>query len=140
MVDCPSFSIFLFVSFSVFVCFFAMKILSKVITYGSTSSNADYTSQIGVECIDSMMISEQSTIRVGRHGGLGLGLEEMYSLRGNAGLVLIDSIAPGSNAEKTGRFLIGDTMISVSDSANPAATTKSLQGKPNKVYYILSNI
>jgi len=98
----------------------------KVTQYGATAATAR-DSQIGIECADPMMITEQRTITCSRLGGLGLGLEEMYTLdKGSGGLVLIDSINPGGNADKAGGFKVGDTIMSVSDSRNPSGTTKVL--------------
>merc|ERR1719231_1680379 len=100
----------------------------KVTQYGATAVNAR-ESQIGIECADPMMITEQKTITCSRLGGLGLGLEEMYTLdKGSGGLGLIDSINAGGNAEKAGGFKVGDTIMSLSDSRNPAGTTKTTQG------------
>ncbi len=96
----------------------------KVTQYGATAVSARDT-QIGIECADPAMITEQKTITCSRQGGLGLGLEEMYTLeKGSGGLVLIDSINDGGNAEKAGGFQIGDTIMSLSDSRNPQGTTK----------------
>ena len=49
--------------------------------------------------------------------GIGLGLEEMGS-DGEVGLVLVDTIVDGGNAAQASPpFLVGDTLISVRDSA-----------------------
>ena len=93
----------------------------KIVTYGQDS----YTREI--QCIDNKYISSSICIRVGRP--LGLDLAEMLALKGESGLVLVSEVIPGSNADKTGKFKVGDALLSIAD-AKDTSKTKTLQGKP----------
>ena len=56
-------------------------------------------------------------------GGLGLSLLEAQVGKLTSGLVLIDDIFPGSNAEKAGGLLIGDALMSVASAENSSVST-----------------
>ena len=96
----------------------------KVIQYGQNGLQ-------GLECIDQQLAEEAFSVKMSKKGGLGLDLIELYTDRSNSGLVVINEILPGSNADKTGKFKVGDTLLSIaavtpSDSSLQPASLEGL--------------
>ena len=96
----------------------------KVIQYGQNGLQ-------GLECIDQQLAEEAFSVQMSKKGGLGLDLIELYTDKSNSGLVVINEILPGSNADKTGKFKIGDTLLSIaavtpSDSSLQPASLEGL--------------
>lgn len=81
----------------------------------------------GIENTDMNCVDVSVSALVSRAGGLGLDLAEMQRTKGKGGLVLIADIAKGSNAEKAGKFKVGDALLSVADARTPTESI-SLQG------------
>lgn len=92
----------------------------KLIQYGQGST-------YGVESADKKFSSETIKVVVSQKGGIGISLSEFQVGNLNSGLVLIDEIFPGSNAEKTGALKIGDSLISFSAVEDNSFTT-SVEG------------
>jgi len=82
----------------------------KVVAFGQGQDN------YGLEIQDRLYTEKLVTIPMNSNGGFGLDLMEMYTIQGglgNGGLVLLDSVVPGSNAEKAAAFQSGDALISI---------------------------
>mmetsp|Transcript_15434 Transcript_15434/g.15558 ORF Transcript_15434/g.15558 Transcript_15434/m.15558 type:complete len:301 (+) Transcript_15434:109-1011(+) len=79
----------------------------KLVQYGQRGDD------FRLELPDRTFMDERTRVVVTPQGGLGLSLLEAYSLKQQSGLVLIDEIIPGSNAEKGGGFQIGDSIVSI---------------------------
>jgi len=90
----------------------------KVIAFGES---------FGLENTDKNLVDVTVSAVTSRVGGLGLDLAEMQRGRGKSGLVLISEIAKGSNADQTGKFKVGDALLSVADSRDPSKVI-TLQG------------
>ena len=96
----------------------------KVMQYGQNGLQ-------GLECIDQQLAEEAFSVKMSKKGGLGLDLIELYTDKSNSGLVVINEILPGSNADKTGKFKVGDTLLSIaavtpSDSSLQPASLEGL--------------
>lgn len=77
-----------------------------------------------LECIDSTLYDDIISVTVSRVGGLGLDLVELASIPNSKfGLVAVNEIIQGSNADKCGSFCIGDVLISISEPIKPSSTT-----------------
>jgi len=68
----------------------------------------------GIELLDRTLEDQVITIPMSRVGGLGLDLNEYNVGKLDIGLILIEGIKPGGNAEKAGKFLVGDALLSIS--------------------------
>jgi len=82
----------------------------KVVAFGQGQDN------YGLEIQDRLYTEKLVTIPMNSNGGFGLDLMEMYTIQGglgNGGLVLLDNVVPGSNAEKAAAFQSGDALISI---------------------------
>jgi hypothetical protein len=88
----------------------------KVISFGQSQD------VYGIEVGDRLFTEKLLNIPLSStKGGFGLDLVELYTISGglgNGGLVLLDSVVPGSNAEKAGLFMTGDLLVSISDGSN----------------------
>lgn len=62
----------------------------------------------GLESKDVAYAIEIAKVNVPLSGGLGLGLEELKRGRDGRGCVLVSALAPGGNAEKSGKIKVGD--------------------------------
>jgi hypothetical protein len=82
----------------------------KVIQYGQDGSASSFE----MENQDTKYAIELVKVDVCRDGGLGLDLAEFDTTRGKGGIVLINSIIPGSNADKAGKFMPGDALVCIS--------------------------
>jgi hypothetical protein len=81
----------------------------KVTTYGQ-GANAFY----GVECADRQYYNRDISVQLNTEGGLGLELAEIFLNPGGAsGLVLVEAVRTGSNADKCGLIEPGDALISI---------------------------
>lgn len=68
----------------------------------------------GLESRDRNTFIKTKEIEVSRDGGIGLQLIEVENNAiDNSGLVLVEGIVSGSNADKTGEFLVGDALMSI---------------------------
>jgi peptidylprolyl isomerase len=68
----------------------------------------------GIELLDRTLEDQVITIPMSRVGGLGLDLNEYNVGKLDIGLILIEGIKPGGNAEKAGKFMVGDALLSIS--------------------------
>jgi hypothetical protein len=92
-----------------------------------------------LECSDNAYFIETNKINVCRVGGIGLDLTEVKSINNNAYLVIINNIQQNSNAEKTGKFKIGDSLSSLSIPTSESTDSVSLEGlNLDQVYNTLS--
>ena len=91
----------------------------KVTKYGQ-----GYGSYNGIKWLDRSLEAQVITIQMSRAGGLGLDLHEYNKGKDNIGLMLVEGVAPGSNAEKCGKFEVGDALLSI-------ASVPSVQGGPS---------
>lgn len=83
----------------------------KVLAFGQGQDS------YGIEVGDRLYTEKLYNIKMSSKGGFGLDLIELYTIAGglgNGGLVLLDSVVPGGNAEKAG-FLTGDLLVSISE-------------------------
>ena len=82
----------------------------KVVKYRATSSNPE----LSVEVIDKQSRPRDEEVLVTRVGGIGLDLAEyQVSDDGYSGIVVVNGINPGSNAEAAGEFRVGDVLIGI---------------------------
>lgn len=93
----------------------------KLIQYGQGSD-----SYFRLNCVDRNYIEERMKFKVSQNGGIGICLLEVDQGKMNSGLVVIDEIFSGSNAEKAGGFKVGDTLVSIS-SIGDSPTTSQLE-------------
>ena len=85
----------------------------------------------GIEWLDRTLEAQVVTISMSRVGGLGLELNEYNVGKDDTGLVLIEGVKEGSNAEKCGKFLPGDALLSIASIPNVkggASFRKTLEG------------
>ena len=76
----------------------------------------------GLDTLDPMLGVEIVKAKISRVGGLGLNLIEYKRAVDGRSMVLIESIAPESNAEKSGFCKVGDTITAVGVDSNMART------------------
>lgn len=81
----------------------------KIVKFGQ-SSNKFY----GLESGDRSYADELIKFNISQTGGLGIGLTEAYAIDDESGLVLVDEIFPGSNAEKAVQLRVGDSLVGIS--------------------------
>ena len=67
----------------------------------------------GIQWLDRTLEAQVITIQMSRVGGLGLELNEYNVGKDDTGLILIGGVKEGSNAEKCGKFLPGDALLSI---------------------------
>lgn len=81
----------------------------KLISYGQRPKQT-----FGLESRDRSTYIEAKTVEVNRTGGIGLLLIEVENNAiDRSGLVLIEGITPGSNADNAAGFMVGDALMSV---------------------------
>jgi hypothetical protein len=85
----------------------------KVIQYGQGGEVGSFE----LSNQDNKYATELVRIQVSRVGGLGLDLAEYVALKGKGGIVLVNEVVPGSNADNTGLFQPGDALVSVKAAA-----------------------
>jgi len=76
----------------------------------------------GLDTLDPMLGVEIVKTKICRTGGLGLNLIEYKRAVDGRSMVLIESITPGSNAEKSGTVMVGDTITAVGLDSNMSRT------------------
>lgn len=91
----------------------------KLVQYGQGLG-----SYFRLNCVDRNFIEERSKVVVSQVGGIGISLLETDRGKLNSGLVVIDEIFSGSNAEKTGGFKVGDVLVTISSLGDPATVSK----------------
>jgi hypothetical protein len=98
----------------------------KVTKYGQGESSYN-----GIMWMDRTLEAQVVTIQMSRVGGLGLELNEYNVGKDDIGLILVGGVKEGSNAEKCGKFLVGDALLSVASVPTVkggASFRKSLEG------------
>jgi hypothetical protein len=80
----------------------------KVTKYGQGDGSYN-----GIQWMDRTLEAQVITIPMSRTGGLGLELNEYNVGKDDIGLVLVEGVKPGSNADKCGKFLPGDALLSI---------------------------
>jgi hypothetical protein len=80
----------------------------KVTKYGQGDGSYN-----GIQWMDRTLEAQVITIPMSRAGGLGLELNEYNVGKDDIGLVLVEGVKPGSNADKSGKFLPGDALLSI---------------------------
>jgi hypothetical protein len=98
----------------------------KVTKYGQGEGSYN-----GIIWMDRSLEARTITIPMSRVGGLGLELNEFNVGKDDIGLVLVEGIKPGSNAEKCGKFLPGDALLSIASIPSVpggASFRKTLEG------------
>lgn len=83
---------------------------------------------IGIENVNKYLDENTFSVPMSRVGGLGLNLVELKTSGNRQGLVVISDILPGMNADKTKKFKVGDTLISIS-SATKTDMVSMLEGR-----------
>ena len=78
-----------------------------------TKYGQGFGSYNGIEWLDRTLEAQVITIQMSRVGGLGLELNEYNVGKDDTGLILIGGVKEGSNAEKCGKFLPGDALLSI---------------------------
>lgn len=85
----------------------------------------------GIEWLDRSLEAQVITIQMSRVGGLGLELNEYNVGKDDMGLILVGGVKEGSNAEKCGKFLPGDALLSIASiptAAGGSSFRKTLEG------------
>lgn len=80
----------------------------KVTKYGQGEGSYN-----GIIWMDRSLEARTITIQMSRVGGIGLELNEYNVGKDDIGLVLVERVKPGLNAEKSGKFLPGDALLSI---------------------------
>lgn len=82
----------------------------KLVKYGQGQ-----TLRYGVEQLPSNThYQKPETITVSTEGGIGLELVEVMNMGDNiGGMVMVEGVREGSNAEKCGKFLVGDVIVAL---------------------------
>ena len=80
----------------------------RVVKFGQGSNGYN-----GIELADRLLSVKTVKIPMSRVGGLGLDLMEYNVGKGDLGLILVGGVIEGSNAEKSGKFLPGDALESI---------------------------
>ena len=94
----------------------------KVISFGQ---NED---RYGLQVADRSYTDKLIELKMTAIGGFGFELVEFYTIKGGVGvggLVLLDQIVTGSNAEKA-KFQVGDALCSISEGNNPPTLLEGL--------------
>lgn len=88
----------------------------KLTKYGAAGRDARY----GLQQVPSnTFFAKSETVQVSTEGGIGLELVEAIDMGdGLGGIVMVGGVRPGSNAEKSGKFKVGDVLFSVSSATN----------------------
>ena len=77
-----------------------------------------------LECIDRTLDEDIVSVNISRIGGLGIDLVELASIPNSKnGLVAINDIIPGSNADKSGLLSVGDVLVSISEPAQSSSVS-----------------
>ena len=99
----------------------------KVVKYKATSSNPE----LAVETTDRTARARDEKVLVTRVGGIGLDLAEyQVSDDGYSGVVVVNGVNPGSNAEAAGGFRKGDILVGI-EGVEPIETTTTAEELAN---------